>query len=152
MDQFFADYMDNMADLHNEMMKAVRHLPPEALDWIPFPDGNSMSVIIVHTAGAEKFWLGDVVGKEPSGRDRPAEFKSKGLTAPGLEAKLNESLGSAELVLANLGLEDMNAMRMDPRNGQEVTVAWALAHALKHTALHLGHLQVTHDLWDQSAG
>jgi hypothetical protein len=28
-------------------------------------------------------------------------------------------------------------------------VGWALCHILKHTALHLGHLQITRQLWEQ---
>ena len=145
--QFCADYMDNLAGLHTEMMKAVRHLPQEALDWIPYPGGNSLSVLVVHTAGAEKFWLGDVIANEPTGRDRPAEFKVEGLGVKQLEAKLDESLGFGELVLAKLNLEDLGQMRINPRSDQEVTVYWAMNHTLKHTAQHLGHIEVTRDLW-----
>ena len=148
--QFFAEYLDNLAELHSEIIRTVRHLPEEALDWIPFQDGNSLSVMIVHLAGAEKYWIGDVVANEPSARDRPAEFRVKNMRLQDLEARLNESLGYAELVVGKLELEVMEAKRIDPRNGQEVTVAWALAHALKHTALHLGHIQITRQLWDQA--
>jgi uncharacterized damage-inducible protein DinB len=147
--QYFIDYLDILADLHTEIIKAVRQLPADALDWIPFADGNSLSVLIVHTAGAEKFWLGDVVANEPSGRDRPAEFRAKNAAVAELEAMLSESLGYAELVLAKLGLDDLAGVRRDPRNGQEVTVAWALNHVLEHTALHLGHIQVTRDFWSK---
>jgi hypothetical protein len=28
-------------------------------------------------------------------------------------------------------------------------VGWALLHALEHTAIHLGHIQITQQLWDQ---
>jgi len=28
-------------------------------------------------------------------------------------------------------------------------VAWALAHALEHTALHLGHIQIGRELWQE---
>ena len=148
--QFFADYVDNLAELHTDMMKTVRHLPAEALDWVPFPSGNSLSVLIVHSAGAEKFWLGDVLAKELSGRDRPAEFRIKNQSQQQLEARLNESLGYAELVVGKLELEDLKAVRIDPRNGREFTVAWAMAHALKHTGLHLGHMQITRQLWEGS--
>ena len=148
--QFFAEYLDNLAELHTEMMKAVHHLPAEALDWVPFPDGNSLSVLIVHSAGSQKYWLGDVVAKEPSGRDRPAEFRVKNVSLQELETRLNESLGYAELVLGKFGMDDLEAARINPRNGQEVTIAWALDHTLKHTAIHLGHIQITCQLWDQA--
>ena len=149
--QFFAEYLDNLAELHSEIMRTVRHLPAEALDWVPFPDGNSLSVLVVHTSGAEKYWIGDVVANEPSARDRPAEFRVKNMRLQDLEARLNESLGYAELVVSKLGLDDLEAKRINPRDGQEVSVAWALLHALKHTALHLGHMQLTRQLWDQAS-
>ena len=148
--QFFAEYLDNLAELHSEIIRTVRHLPEEALDWIPFQDGNSLSVMIVHLAGAEKYWIGDVVANEPSARDRPAEFRVKNMRLQDLEARLNKSLGYAELVVDKLGLEDLEAKRINPRDGQEVSVAWALAHTLKHTALHMGHIQITRQLWDQA--
>jgi uncharacterized damage-inducible protein DinB len=147
--QYFTDYLDILADLHSEIIKAVRHLPADALDWVPYADGNSLSVLIVHTAGAEKFWLGDVVANEPSGRDRPAEFTARNAAVVELEKMLSESLGYAELVVGKLGLDDLAGIRHDPRNGQEVTVAWALNHVLEHTALHLGHIQVTRDFWNE---
>ncbi len=148
MSNCYTDYLDNLAELHTEIMKTVRTLPPEALDWVPVQGANSLCVLIVHVAGAEKFWLGDVVAGEPSGRDRPKEFQAKNLSIAALETKLNESLGYAELVLEKLNMEDLGALRTSPRDGQQVTVAWALDHTLKHTAIHLGHIQLTRQLWD----
>ena len=148
--QFYADYLDNLALLHADMVKAVHHLPAEALDWLPYKGGNSITVLVVHSAGAEKFWIGDVVAGEPSGRDRPAEFKAQGLSPQQLESHLNESLGYAELVLNKLELDDLKTVRRDPRNDREVSVASALAHTLKHTALHLGHIEVTREIWLQN--
>ena len=52
-------------------------------------------------------------------------------------------------VLENFDLGDLETARISPRNDQEVTVAWALDHALKHTAIHLGHLQITRQLWEE---
>jgi uncharacterized damage-inducible protein DinB len=144
-----AEYLDNLAELHTDIMQAIRDLPSEALDWAPFPDANSLNVLAVHVAGAEKYWIGDVVAGVPSGRNRPAEFEAKNLSVGELEARLAESLGYAESVLEKLEPDDLNAARTSPRDGQEVTVAWALAFILKHTALHLGHIQITKQLWEQ---
>lgn len=146
---YCADYLENLAELHTEIMQTIRHLPSEALDWAPFPDANSLNVLAVHVAGAEKYWIGDVVAGEPSGRNRPAEFEAKNLSIGELEARLTESLGYAELVLEKLVPDDLDAARISPRDGQQVTVAWALAFILRHTALHLGHIQITKQLWEQ---
>ena len=52
-------------------------------------------------------------------------------------------------MLEGLALPDLEATRVSPRDGRTFTVVWCLAHALEHTALHLGHIQVTRQLWDQ---
>lgn len=149
MNPFYVDYLNSLAELHTEIIQTIRYLPQEALDWIPFSGGNSLSVMIVHLTGAEKYWMGDVIAGESSGRDRPAEFQVKNVGIEDLESRLNESLGYAELVLSKLELDDLELNRISPRDGQEMTVSWALDHALKHTAIHVGHIQITRQLWDQ---
>ena len=39
------------------------------------------------------------------------------------------------------------ADRLDAR---EFTVAWCLLHALEHSAVHLGHMQIVRQLWEMS--
>jgi len=149
MQSFYTEYLDNLNDLHTDILQTISDLSQEALDWSPFSGGNSFTVIITHIAGAEKYWLGDVVAGAPSGRDREDEFRGKNLTFAELEVRLQESLAYAGDVLENLGLGDLETTRRSPRNDQEVTVAWALDHALKHTAIHLGHVQITRQLWEE---
>ena len=149
MQSFYTDYLDNLNELHTDILRTISDLPQEALDWSPFSGGNSCSVIIVHIAGAEKYWLGDVVAGAPSGRDREAEFRVRNLIVAELEAHLQASLAYAGDVLDKLGLGDLETSRISPRNDKEVTVAWALIHALKHTAIHLGHVQITRQLWEE---
>lgn len=36
-----------------------------------------------------------------------------------------------------------------PRGNQEYTAAWAILHALEHTALHTGQIQLARQLWEQ---
>jgi hypothetical protein len=69
-----------------------------------------------------------------------------------LTKRLDDSLDYVHRVLENLTLPDLETSRVSSRNGREVTVAWALAHALKHTALHVGHIQITRQLWEQQKG
>jgi uncharacterized damage-inducible protein DinB len=144
------DYLTLLKALHDQLGRTIEGLPQAALDWSPGPDMNSLSVLIAHTAGAERYLIGDVVGRDPSGRDRDAEFRARGLDAATLSAQLDAALEHSRAVLEHLTLPDLEARRVMPRrDDRQVTVAWALGHALEHAALHLGHAQIVRQLWDQ---
>jgi uncharacterized damage-inducible protein DinB len=136
--------------MHEEMEKAIAGLPPQALDWSPGPEMNSMAVLVVHTAGAERYWIGDVIGQDPSGRVRAQEFETAGLTETALREKLQAVLAHSQGVLAVLSLDDLARPRRSLRDGREVTAGWALAHTLEHTAVHTGHIQLMRQLWEQT--
>ena len=152
MQPFLEAYLDRLQGLHVDMLRALGGLPAVALDWVPGPDMNSIAVLIVHTVGAERYWVGDVVARDPSGRDRAAEFRAQGLDTTTLEQRLGDALAHTQGVLEGLTLQDLETVRVSPRDGREYTVAWALAHALEHTAMHVGHIQIMRQLWEQRGG
>jgi uncharacterized damage-inducible protein DinB len=149
MQPFFQDYSHRLQELHDDTVRAIEGLPQKALDWVPGPGMNSLCVLVVHVTGAERYWIGDVVGCDPSGRDREAEFRAQGLDAATLKKRLDDCLVHFRGVLEKLTTEDLEMSRVSPRDGRKFTVAWSLAHALAHTAAHVGHMQVTRQLWDQ---
>jgi uncharacterized damage-inducible protein DinB len=149
MQTFFRDFINILQACHNEIMEVLAGLPSEALDWTPGPDMNSLSVIVTHLTGAERYWIGDVAAQEPSGRDRDAEFKVYGLDMAFLEKRLGDNLEYARNVVSRFSLEDLAATRK-ARDGESVTVAWALLHALEHSALHQGQIELTRQLWEQA--
>ena len=152
MKKFFDDYLKNLNELHDDVRSAIEGLPQTALDWIPYPGFNSISVLTVHIAGAERFWLSDVIAGIDSGRDRDAEFQVHNLKPEVLTAGLADSWEFVQGALTKLTLQDLDAKRISPRDGREFTVGWALGHVLKHTALHVGHIQITRQLWDNQSG
>ena len=149
MQSFFAAYLNNLQEFHDEIRTAIKGLPQDALDWTPGPEINSVCTLVVHLTGAERYWIGDVIGGEPSGRDREAEFKVQGLSEQELIRRLSKNEEFIRKALEPLALQELDAMRTSPRNGRGVTVGWALCHVLKHTSLHLGHMQITLQLWKQ---
>ena len=149
MESFFKDYLNLLHKLHDDALRTIEGLPQKALDWIPGPNMNSFCVLIVHLTGAERYWIGDVAGEEPSGRAREEEFRATGLDAPTLEKRLSDSLDYVSGILENLTTLSLEQLRTSPRDGRKVTVGWALLHALEHTALHVGHMQVLRQWWDQ---
>ncbi len=149
MRQFLVDYLKNLEEIHNEIRTAIKGLPQEALDWTAANNTNSLTVLVIHSIGAERYWIGDVIASDLSGRDRESEFTVRGLTEADLFQKLDEIESYSQRALENISLLELEQKRISPRNGREVTVGWALGHALKHTALHAGHIQVTRQLWEQ---
>jgi ankyrin repeat protein len=145
---FQDDLYDRFCELHAEAAKAIEGLPPEALDWAPGPEMNSINVLVVHLAGAERYWNGVAVN-EPPDRDREAEFGTAGLGAEELKTHLVSADDYCRQTLTQLSLADLEVFRLSPRNDKNFTVGWCVAHALEHTALHVGHIQVTRQLWEQ---
>lgn len=148
MDPMFIAISDRLAALHRNIEKAIDGLPDEALDWSPGPGMNSLGVLLAHTLGSQRYWIGDIAGLEPSGRSRPAEFEVRGIPAAEFRRRLIETLAHSQAVLARLAPAELSQKRTPTIYGREVTVAFALAHALEHTALHAGHIEITRQLWE----
>jgi uncharacterized damage-inducible protein DinB len=144
------NYLERLQGLHTAIERIVNGLPQAALDWTPRPEMNSIHVLAVHVAGSERYWIGDVAGIDPSGRDRDAEFRAHGLDTHSLIDLLDRTLAHSRAVLEGLELADLEDRRVSPHNSRQVTVAWCLAHALEHTALHVGHMEITKQLWEQN--
>lgn len=149
MQKLYEALLNRFHELHLEIEKALAELPANALDWKPGSEMNSLSVLIVHLTGAERYWIGDVVKGESSGRDRNAEFQASGLNAAILRKRLREVEAYEKMALEGMGLLELEEERLSPRDGQPYSVAWALSHALEHTAIHVGHIQMLSQLWKQ---
>jgi uncharacterized damage-inducible protein DinB len=142
MQQFYEDYLDRLERLHEDAKAALEGLDAKSLDWKPGPEMNSLSVLVVHTAGAERFWIGDVAMRDPSDRKRDSEFQAAGLNPADLASRLDTNLNYIRQVLEELTLEDLEQPRVTP-DKRKVTLGWCLAHVLAHTANHVGHMQLT---------
>jgi len=149
MDQFFASYLIELEWLHADIKAALRGLPPTALAWEPGREMNSIGILVVHLTGAERYLVGDIAAGEPSGRDRPAEFHPQDLDVQALEARLDNSFAYIQQVLSRISLDDLSKPGFAHHHGETVSIGWALLHALSHTGLHLGQIQLTRQLWEQ---
>jgi uncharacterized damage-inducible protein DinB len=147
MEPIYAALYDRLQGLHAELHKALEGLDPAALDWSPGPEMNSLAILAAHVAGAERFWIGDVVAGDDSGRVRAAEFETRGQDAAALQARLAETLAYSHAVLSGLTTADLGRECNTPDGEYTYTVAWALLHALEHTAEPVGHCQMIRQLW-----
>jgi uncharacterized damage-inducible protein DinB len=144
------NYLDRIEDLRGQVVDLVRDLPLEALNWRPTDQvddhaTNTVAVLATHVAGAEHFLIAEVVGGRPPTRDRDAEFKTR-IDDPEELVDLLREVGQetrdvfSALTPANLG--DVRIAR-----DKEVPIRWLMLHVVDHTALHLGHMQLTYQLW-----
>jgi hypothetical protein len=132
-------------------MDTFADLPAEALDWVPGNEMNSLCVLVVHTTGSTRFWIGDAALGDPSGRVRDEEFQARGLTHDELKARFAAQEDYVRAKFENLTLADLKAKHTIFRNdeNQEIVAEWALLHAITHLSVHLGHAQMTKQLWEQ---
>lgn len=137
-------YVDSFRSLHQRFVAVVTGLNSPALDWTPVAGANSLTVLVSHTMGSERFLIAHLVGVRPSSRNREAEFRASGLTAQQL-ADLVHSVGAeTHEILTALTSADMENFRQH-REGPK-TVRWCIVHALEHVAEHLGHAELTRQM------
>jgi len=148
METLFEDYLDLLGNLHENCKLAIKGLSQDALDWKPNPSMNSICVLINHLVGAERYWIGDFIMKEPSGRDRNQEFQTNGFDSYELSQMLDDGLAYIQNSLGDLTVQELEDIQIMPGGGQKYTSGWAILHVLEHIALHLGHIEVTRHMWE----
>lgn len=144
------NYRSALQDLRGQVKALLEGIPPEALDWRPIEgEGelatNSLAAMAVHLAGSEAFWMKEIVSGQPVQRDRNAEFLARGMTADGLKEGLENSANATEEILSSLTVRELDESRSFRE--RTVTVRWAILHVIEHIATHVGHMQLTRQLW-----
>jgi len=144
------NFLQRIEDLRGQVGKLIADLPAEALNWRPIEGENehatnSLAVLAAHVAGAEHYWISKVVGGQPATRDRDAEFATEANDAAGLIRLLEQVGVETREVFASLNASDLDGTRQ--ARGRTIPVRWCILHIIDHTALHLGHMQLTYQLW-----
>ncbi len=144
--QFFADY-------HRQIDELIKDLPLEAFNWRPLTgeEGadvhvtNSLAVLLTHLTGAEQFWIGELLGGHVINRDREAEFHTIATDVESLRQRLR-----ATDVLVREVLTTVSPARLEESvqvREHTLTLRWGVIHMIEHTAQHLGHMELTVQLW-----
>ena len=145
--QFFADYLQRLEDLQHRLHRDVRDLPAGAMDWSPGPEMNSVAVLLAHITGVLQEGM-DLALNAPPRRVRAQEFQTRGVLSAEMLRRLDAVIDYARGTLPRLSLTDLDTARQDEDG--TITCGLALLHALEHAYLHLGHVQITCQLWRQS--
>jgi uncharacterized damage-inducible protein DinB len=144
------NYLVRIEDLRNQISRLIVELPAQALNWKPIEGKddhatNSLAILATHIAGAEHFWIAEVVSNRPETRDRDAEFATIATNAAEITRLLEKTAKETREVFSTLGESNLNGTRQV--EGRTLPVRWCLLHVIDHTALHLGHMQITYQLW-----
>ena len=146
MEPFAADALDIIKTCHDGLRSAVKNADPQALNWLPGPEMNSISILVIHVLGSERFWLGQAVGTNLE-RDRDAEFQSNTDDPTPVLRRIDEADAEAASILTGFSAEDAN--RQLPFQDRKVSGMWAVMHVIEHLREHLGHTELTLQLWAQ---
>lgn len=145
-------YLDTLDYLREEVAKTIEGLDADGLNWRPIDTDiddhvtNSLAVMAVHVAGAEQHWVSEMVGGQPRDRHRPAEFATITDGPASLESALDRAATSTRKTLSSLDPVELDGTR--EIHDRTFTVRWCILHAIEHSALHLGHMQLTRQMWD----
>ena len=138
-----------------EVLEQLRTVPEPLLNQpLTLPETNTLFALATHLVGAGEFWVLSLAGGRTIERDRLAEFHTTGTLAE-LVTRYERWIVGTHEVLDSLPDETMERIAQppatfqprDPR--QPMTVRDCLLHAVEHSALHQGHIQLTCQLLRQ---
>lgn len=143
--QLYAQYIEKIA---RDALAQLDGLPDELLNWtIPMPEANTLYALATHLAGAGEFYSVTVPGNRPTNRIRAAEFRATGTFAD-LSRRYEQWIADVHAVLDTLpdeALDSVSKVSIARTNeaGDPPTLRDCILHAIEHSALHLGHIQLT---------
>ena len=151
-------YYHRINDLRNQINQLITGCSTEALNWRPLQSNgdpneqsiNSIAILCEHIAGAEDYWISEIIGNSPEIRNRIAEFLIIAQDKSELIKRLDKTNQRTSDVFKNLSNDALNEFRIV--DGHEVHVRWGIVHVIDHTALHLGHMQITYQLYNKGVG
>lgn len=154
-------YRRLFAEKYRELAALMAELPADALRWKPFEQSpwqgpsNSLGQIIAHAISSTVYLLrmgeyaagkcewGDVDGDE--GRE---EFGPANHDPDYLRARVQRTHAFVNQFLDELTEADLMQSRAHPKRADRIlTVRYAIGHAIEHLSQHIGHAQLTRQLW-----
>lgn len=149
-----ADYLERIA---RDIIVQLDGIPDEILNQpTPIPDTNTLFALATHTVGMGEFWVLALVGGQKIDRNRSLEFRASGKGAD-LIMRFTRWIDNLHQVLDTLPNSKLNEPAHPPaefatsggfQGDQPMSCRDCLLHVVEHTATHLGHIQMTRQLFD----
>ncbi len=127
------------SDYLPKIERCLEGLSDEDVWWRANEESNSIGNLLLHLDGSTRGWIINVAGGANSPRDRQQEFDERGrIPRTELIARLKQTLAEADEVLARLDGATLLERRQTP--WKEVTLLWAVYHAVEHFSMHTGQI------------
>jgi len=128
-----------LADYFPKLERCLERVSDDDVWWRPNGWSNSIGNLLLHLNGSTRMWILAVAGGGVVERDRQREFDER-VPIPRAEllGTLRATLREVDAVLARLDPEALLERRI--RDDDEVTVLWAIAHAVEHFSMHTGQI------------
>jgi uncharacterized damage-inducible protein DinB len=141
-------YLTEFGILRGQINDALKGLTDEGANWCPPPENtNSVYSMINHLTGAQAHWIKRIIGGMTIQRDRDTELNASGSLVE-LVKKWEAVNKEADEIMGKLTPGQLRETRDTPGPMGKITVQWAILHALSHYAIHLGHIQLTRQIWE----
>jgi uncharacterized damage-inducible protein DinB len=141
-----------LTKLIGQALESISGVPDDDLnDWRPalgLEDINTFYALMTHLVSAGEYWILHGAAGKPTDRNRPAEFRATGERMALIECA-DRWMTDTRAYLETLTEDDLT--RVFERGGSEPlrwTVAECIVHAVEHTAVHVGHLQLQRQIWN----
>ena len=127
------------ADYLPKLERCLEVLTDEDVWWRANEGSNSIGNLLLHLEGSTRTWIMNVAGGSHGPRDRQQEFDEREqIPRAELMARLKKTLAEADEVLARIDPAVLLERRQSP--WEEVTVLWAVYHAVEHFTMHAGQI------------
>jgi hypothetical protein len=145
----------------DELQQLLQDLPPAALLWKPFDQSpwqgpaSTLGLIIAHSVSSTTYllrraeWtLGRIEWRQIDGDEGSNEFGPANHDPAYLQARIERAQAFVNELLDTLSAADLEGSRAHPKRADRIfTVRYDVQHAIEHMSQHIGHGQVTRQLW-----
>jgi len=135
--------------LHGDMQFLIKGVPTAGLNWQPGANTNSLWALTLHTLGTTLHLLSTAADIEPRWQSwqRATELAASGEDASLLLAAIRNMDDFLDKVFSVLEEETPDTER--DWLGKPKPISYLVSHAVEHAGRHVGHMELTRQLWDQ---
>lgn len=141
-------YLDTMDGLRRAMRQVIEGMDAQGLNWNPLPgEANSLYAIVAHVCATEPALIHRrITGQPPAGgQDNP--FAARGDSPQELIDRLVQLEQTTRSLIEGLTDKDLDRAIEQGGGRPARTLREWISTNLRHQALHLGHMEITKQLY-----